>query len=82
MSPQIPEGVRRYAALQLLGLQLVALREHGHDAHVHPETGELGLWLHGRWWRVVGGSSSTPSLLAATGWPDRSTFDKKGSSRT
>jgi len=60
---------------------LEQLRANGHDAHAHPTTGEIGLWLHERWWRVVGGSWSAPSLIAATGWPERSTFAQKGSSR-
>ena len=46
--------------------QIVAeLRTHGHDAHVR--AGKLLIWMHGRWWRVVGGDARHPSLIASQG---------------
>lgn len=43
---------------------VAALREHGHDAHLHPTTGLPSVWWNDRWWTVMGGSEVSPSLIA------------------
>lgn len=54
-------------AMRELGLSIYVaeLREAGHDAHLHPVTGRVAIWMYGRWWDVVGGSSSGPSMKAS-----------------
>jgi hypothetical protein len=47
--------------------QLVAnIRKHGQEAHACDDA--IGVWLNGRWWRVVGGNARSPSLLV---WPEQ-----------
>jgi hypothetical protein len=58
--PACPWLAYRQARAQLVR----QIREHGREAHDCDD--EIGIWAGGRWWRVVGGGASSPSMMA---WP-------------